>query len=403
MNKLFFIAQKIYTSEKNFSKLILLIASWSLALSVATLIIIFALVNGFRNTISEKMYSMWGNIRVQLTQNNLFPFGEYSGILRNDKVEQVLKQDENILFFSPFITQYGIVQSKTSMEGLLLKGLQDLKMFNKFIIKGNSLNKDSSYKQILISKKTAQRLEVDVGDKVLLHIFKTDEEKPRTRLVIVQGIYNTDVDEYDKQIAICDISFFKHIGIETIGGYEVYIPKNRVEDIEIINMNLLDKLPLYWSSFTLNKTLSFIFEWLNFQRVTEHIALAIFGLLIIINIIAVFLVFVIERGTMIGILFSFGATKFTIQKIIIFSGMPWIVKGIFSGVLLGLGFVFLQDYFGFITLNQSDYMIAKAEVLVNISETILLVFGIFIICILSLFIPALFVGTFSPMKILRFK
>lgn len=403
MDKLYFIAQKISNSKKSFSKLILIIASWSLALSVATLIIIFALVNGFRNTISDKMYSMWGNIRVQPTQNNIFPFGEYSGIPNNDTVEQVLQQDKNILFFTPFITQYSIIQSKTSMEGLLLKSLQDLQAFNRFIIKGNPLHKDSAEKQILLSQKTANRLEVGVGDKILLHIFKTEEEKPRTRMVMVQGIYNTDVDEYDKQIAICGMSLFKNIGIAGIGGYEVYLPQNKIDDIEIINTDLLDQLPLSWSSFTLNKTMSFIFEWLNFQRVTEHIALSIFALLIIINIVAVFLVFVIERGTMIGILFSLGATKLTIQKLVVLSGMRWILKGIAWGMFIGLGLLFLQHQFGFITLNQADYMIAKAEVLINIPETILLILGIFILCVLSLCIPALFVGIFSPMKILRFK
>lgn len=403
MNKLYFISQKISNSEKKFSKLILLIASWSLALSVATLIIIFALVNGFRDTIGNKMYSMWGNIKVQPTQNNIFPFGEYSGIVRNDSVERVLAQDKNILFFTPFITQYSIVQSKVSMEGLLLKSLQNFQAFNQFIIQGSPLNKDSADREILISKKTAERLEVKVGDKLLLHVFKAEEEKPRTRMMVIKGIYSTDVDEYDKQIAICEMSFFKNIGVEGIGGYEVYLARDKVAEIETINSELLDKLPLSWSSFTLNRTLSFIFEWLNFQRVTEHIALVIFGLLIIINIIAVFLLFVIERGTMIGILFSLGATKAAIQKIIILSGIRWILKGIFWGIVAGLGLIFLQHQFEIITLNQADYMISKAEVLINIPETIFLLLGIFALCILSLCIPALFVSIFSPMKILRFK
>ncbi|MCP4440984.1 MAG: ABC transporter permease [Aureispira sp.] len=65
MNLEFFIAKKLgASSQKSFTRVITRIAIGAIALSIAVMIIATAIVAGFKNTISEKIFGFWGHIHI---------------------------------------------------------------------------------------------------------------------------------------------------------------------------------------------------------------------------------------------------------------------------------------------------------------------------------------------------
>ena len=69
------------------------------------------------------------------------------------------------------------------------------------------------------------------------------------------------------------------------------------------------------------------------------------------------LVLILERSRMVGLLKAIGAENITIQKIFLYNGAQIMLRGLFYGNLVGLGFYLLQKYFGIIKLDPSTYFV----------------------------------------------
>jgi lipoprotein-releasing system permease protein len=105
---------------------------------------------------------------------------------------------------------------------------------------------------------------------------------------------------------------------------------------------------------------------------------------------------------MIGLLKALGATNIQVQKIFLRKGLMIAITGVVLGTLAGLGFSFLQQYFGFIRLDESAYYIAVAPVKIIWWQVLFVQGGTFLVAFLILFIPSLLVRTIRPVTALRF-
>jgi lipoprotein-releasing system permease protein len=372
------------------------------------MIIAMAFGTGFNSTISQKVFSFWGHLRLQHYEAYNGSLSEESPIRANDTVVQLLRKNPAVKTVQQFATKWTALKTNNSMEGVLLKGVGrdfDQAYFKPFIIEGSFISfKDSGFsEQVIISKYLSDLLKIKVGDKIISY-FVQDNEIPKARPLYVCGIYKTGIEDYDKNFAIADISFIRKCNNweqDEIGGYEVFL--YNYQRMNSVNEQLLEHLPIEWYSRTIKEIYPNIFDWLGLQQKNNIILICVMSIVAIINMITCLIILVLERTRMIGILKAIGSNDWTIQKIFLLHAGYIAMTGIVMGTLIGLSLAWLQMKTGFIHLDEEAYYISKAPVDIRFLH-VLLIDGITLgLCLLVLIIPTFIIKKVQPVKAIQFR
>ncbi len=373
------------------------------------MIVTLAFVNGFQKTVSEKVFSFWGHIRVQHYQPNKSLVSEESPIAKNDTAEFILKKDPAIKQIQVFATKSAVLENKKEIEGILLKGVDnyyDSTQLKSFLQKGRWLKfNDSLYsKEILVSASIANELNIALNDTIHISFISSDEFKSSTRKLKVVGIYKTGIEEYDKLFAIGDIRLIRRINNwkdDQIGGYEIFL--NDYYQMDTIASRLTNDLPSVWMASTIKEVYPNIFDWLNVQNVNRNVIFIVMSIVAIINLITCLLILVLERTRMIGILKAVGAKNMMIEKIFLFQASLITLAGVGIGFIIGVGLCLLQLYTGLLKLDESNYYVSVAPVQIIWWQVFAICVGTSIVCFLSLIIPTWIIKKIKPIKAIQFR
>ncbi len=409
MNVASYIARRIaYKAGGGFSAFIVRLATTATAISVAVMIIAVSFVAGFQDAISKKVFSFWGNIRLLQQDPTISGMSEEVAAIKNDTIENILRKHEAVAYADIYASRSAMLKSTETIEGILLKGIEKdftRERLQPFLIKGEWIAfSDTGFSnQILISSYTAKQLNCDIGQRLLIYFMDAAGDLPRVRPVVVRGIFKTGIEEYDKGFAICDIALIRKLNgwnDRQIGGYEVTLKDYR-QDYTVSDA-LLDAIPVQWYSAPTRAIYPGIFDWLQLQDINKQVILSIMLLVALINLISCLIILVLERRSMIGILKAVGANDITVQQIFWRQGLIVAGRGIVIGAILGISICLLQQYTGFITLDEVNYFVRKAPVKIIAWQVIAIMGASWIISFAVLMIPSLLVKKVSPVKVLRF-
>jgi lipoprotein-releasing system permease protein len=413
MNVSSFIAQRVaFNKQKTFSRFIIRLATAATALSVAAMILTLAFVNGFQQAISEKVFSFWGHIHVQQYEQDKSLVAEETPLQQNDTVLQILKTTPGIQHIQPFATKSAVLEKNKEIDGVLFKGIDtsyDFKRMQSFLVAGSWIDfKDTLYsKQILVSKPIADELQIKVNDTIHIYFISSENATSSVRSLNVKGIFKTGIEEFDRSFAIGDIRLLRRINSwkhNEIGGYEVFL--NDYKQINYINDLLYEgptPLPGAWVSKSIKEIYPFIFDWLSIQDVNRNVIFIVMSIIAIVNLVTCLLILVLERTRMVGVLKAIGSDDWNIQKVFLYHASIISVRGIGFGLLFGVGIALLQQYTGFIKLDETAYYVPSAPVLLIWWQVFAVCAGALIVCFLSLLLPSLFVRTIQPVKAIQFR
>ncbi len=373
------------------------------------MIITLAFAEGFQNTISEKVFSFWGHIRIHNYETSRISIAEETPIPRNDSVTRLITTTPEIRTIQAYATKNAILKTSENIEGALFKGVEanyDFRNLDKFLVSGRWIDfSDSSYSnEINLSEAMAKTLNLKVGDNLLIYFIQSGGASPRPRKLTIAGIFKTGIEEYDKLIALGDLRLIQRLNNWTaneVGGYEVFL--NDYNDMDRISEDIMYKIPMEFRSSTIREIFPNIFDWLYLQNKTIAIVLIIMVIIATLNLITCLLILVLERTRMVGILKALGARNFTIQKIFLLHGSIISITGLLGGNILGLLVCWLQDKFGFIKLPEESYYISQAAVDIVWWQILLVNIFTFLICFLVLLIPTLVVKRIQPVRAIQFR
>ena len=239
MNNAYYIGNRIRKSEKGtFISTISKLTVFIVAVGIAVLILTYAILGGFKNTIKEKLHSF--DSHVQIKKYELTDAFITSPISFDSTYYKLLKHHENVLSVNTYGLAAGILQKDSEVSGVVFKGVNkdyNFNIFHENLLKGKIPSFDNK-KEILLSNHIARRFDLEVGDGFIINFFSSNRPKPRKFKVC--GIYETGLEELDKHFVLGDLEMLQKVSRWTdneIGGYEVFLRNTDkildfVEDIE---------------------------------------------------------------------------------------------------------------------------------------------------------------------------
>ena len=411
MNVALFFARKMQGQKQNkstVSERIINIATVAVAIGIAAILIAIATSEGLQREIQKKTSVFNGHILVTPFENNesqvsLLPF-EDTPALRSQ-----IKEEKNVDRIHSIVLKAGMLKTKNDFEGFLLKGVSDdfdWSSLSSFLTQGTfpKLEKESVTNEILISETMADRLGIRLGQKVDAYFQnESGEGLPNRRRFTVVGIYFSGFPDIDQNLIYGDLRQVQRLNrwsSNQIGGYELFV--NDFQDLDPTANRIYERLPSELNCSSISERFSGIFQWIALFDFNVLIILIVMLLVGIINMATALLVLILERSRMIGLLKALGADNTLVQKIFLYNGTVIMSKGLFWGNLIGLGFYFSQQYWGWIQLDPETYFVNQAPVFISGFQVVFI--NLFFLGISSLFlwIPSKIILRISPSRVLRF-
>ncbi len=373
------------------------------------MVLTLAFASGFQVTISNKVFSFFGHVRVQEYNALQSSIAEEIPIKRNDSITSLGQFNPTIKTIQAYASKNAILKTSETIEGVLFKGVEktyDFSNLQSFLVSGRWIQfSDTSYSnEINLSETMARQLKLKVGDQVLIFFIQSNGDAPRPRKLNVVGIFKTGMEEYDKIFALGDLKLIQRLNNWTedqVGGYEIFLKDYR--QMERVSEDIVSFLPIGTGSLTIKEIFPSIFVWLALQDQTIFILIIIMVIIALLNLITCLLILVLERVRMVGLLKALGAQTFTIQKIFLIQGGIITLTGLIFGNMLGLLICWLQQKYGFITLPEESYYISKAAVNIVWWQIALVNLVTFVICLLVLLLPTIIVKRVQPVKAIQFR
>jgi lipoprotein-releasing system permease protein len=394
LNTAFEIAKRIsFFKQKNYTRFIVRLSIAATAISVATILLTFSIVNGFQSTISRKVFSFWGHIQITSVDGNFL--NENPGILNQ------LKSNPEIEAATPYLNQTMVLAKEIEIEGLNAKGIADFTMIPD-LSKGRTIKSDaqSISREVVISKAIASKLKIDTGDQVKLYFLQNGSVQERKLIVV--GLFHTGIEEYDLKNVFVDLKLLQQLvqGSTIINGYQVNLKD--LDKVDAVRDNIRNSLPENWVSSASADVYPQLFDWIKVQSINRNITIFIMLLIAIVNLITCLLILILERVPMIGGLTAMGASHQMIRKVFMYqaSFITWI--GIGLGLLLGMGLSFIQMKFQIIHLDEAAYLVDRLPILIKPMQVIGVLVGTALVSYLSFLLPTLWIKKMSPAKAVRF-
>lgn len=209
MNLGSYIASRLLKNDRSsgISKPIVRIATFGIVIGVALMLLSVAVVKGFQNEIREKVVGFGSHF--QITSNDRNYSKDSQKIKFDQGVYNQLKAASGVRHVQVFATKPGILETPEALQGIVIKGVGadfDWSFLTGALVEGEVLttDSDSAKYEIIISSYLAKRLKLSSGDKVSLYLFN-EYADPRQRNFTVKGIYNTGLEDFDRQFVFVDL------------------------------------------------------------------------------------------------------------------------------------------------------------------------------------------------------
>lgn len=385
-------------NSSHFSKLLRKISLISISLGLFSILISSFILIGFKKEIKNKIYDFSGHYNISSYSNGISfknsPLRIDEGFNSN---YSKLNFIDNVF---PYILNSALIEGDNeSIEGIIFKGV-DKNYITNFTLHFDSFKESINLsKGLIISANLSNKLSLSLGDTATLFF---PNNPPVFRKLEIQAIFSTGLEEIDKSIVFGDISLSRKIyGWENnmASGLNVFIKNFDESEINIEKLNNITSYDEYIES-TQSKYIQ-IFEWLKLLDQNVIIFFVIILIVASFNMISIVLIVIMDRRKLIGTLKSFGTSKKTIYSIFFKMGFKISVSGMIIGNILSLLFYYVQSKFKLIKLNRENYYIDFVPVAYDLYGALLINLILFLMILLSIYVPILFIDRIRVINSIR--
>jgi lipoprotein-releasing system permease protein len=305
-------------------------------LGVATLIIVMAVMNGFRGELLAKVLGYNGHAMAYSAQGG--PIGDF------DRTAEALLEVPGVVKAMPFVEGQVMASSARANTGALVRGvresdLKQLSSVNNDRLSGSFDGFDLSG-GVAVGHRLAWNHGLGLGDSVMLISPEGPETilgtTPRMRSFEVVAVFEIGMSEYDSSViymALDDAQeyFMSEDGVTAI---EIMVDDPDAIDARIEALRERVGSGLHFVSWKrANQT---FFSALEVERNVMFLILTLIILVAALNIISGLIMLVKDKGRDIAILRTMGATRGAILRIFFMTGAAIGIAGTLAGLLLGI-------------------------------------------------------------------
>ena len=332
--------------KQTFVSLITLISIAGVMVGVTALIVVLAVMNGFKEDLREKILGVTSHVVISRFDGTI---PEYQQL--RAKVEGI----PGVSAATPFIYTQVMLSTRQAISGAVMRGIEPetaAKVINlskslktgslKDLKAADNGGNEISAPGIILGNELARSLGVVRGDLVTVISpfgrLTPLGRVPRSQTFRLVGVFDSGMYEYDSTLAYVSLQAAQRfLGLgDRVTGIEIRVDDvYRADRVAKAIGGALGGYP-YWIRdwMRMNRNL---FSALKLEKIAMFIILTLIILVAAFNIIGALIMVVLEKNRDIAILKSMGATRRSIMKIFMIEGA---VIGI-VGTLLGLtgGFV----------------------------------------------------------------
>ena len=305
-------------------------------LSVALLIVVMSVMNGFRGELLDRFVNLNGHAVIQ----------GYGNRLENwEQVLQEVRKTPGVVDASPLIEQPLLITFNGRAEAIQLRGQtqKDIGDLSEDLIQGSLTQIQPEAGRVAIGSRLAIKLGARVGDVVTIINPQGRSTPfgtvPRQIGYEVAALIETGIYDFDQVFVIMPIKDAQTLLLtgDTIGLIEI-----KTEDAEKVGDIIAPLKENLQTSAVINdwRTInSSIFEALEVDRAVMFFALSLIVLVAAFNILSSLVMLVRAKTRDIAIMRTMGATRRNIMKIFVTAGT--VVGAVGTGAGLVLGFLIL--------------------------------------------------------------
>ncbi|WP_319773996.1 lipoprotein-releasing ABC transporter permease subunit [Breoghania sp.] len=379
-------------------------------LGVATLIIVMAVMNGFRGELISKILGINGHLLVQPVDGVLDDY---------DAVASRLEGVKGVRFAMPFVEGQGLVSGPAGAFGALVRGvtkrdLDHLPLVSGKLVAGSLDNFDASG-GIAIGSRMARSLGVVVGDTVTLVSPRGSVTPmgvtPRIKGYKLVAIFEIGMSEYDGTIAFLPFPeaqlYFNMDGQAT--AIDVFLnDPDAVGDIKPLVEEGAGRQVIVNDWRQRNST---FFSALEVERNVMFLILTLIVLVAALNIVSGLTMLVKEKSHDIAILRTMGATRGSVLRVFMITGASIGTIGTFAGFLLGwivcLNIESIRQFISWLTRTElfspELYFLSRMPADMNAGETTSVVLMALALSFFATLYPAWRAARLDPVEALRYE
>jgi lipoprotein-releasing system permease protein len=392
--------------RQGFISIITGISILGIMIGVMSLIVVLAVMNGFREDLLKKILGV---------NSHLIILSYRGGIKDTQAVMDKALEVDGVLSATPFIYSQVMIKNAGNISGAILRGLDPDTAGTVInidaMIKEGSLTllkkRNSDPQGIILGSELSKRIGALPGDTVTL-VSPIGKLTPLGRMANegkfkVKAIFESGMYEYDSSmvyLSLTDARDFLSLGDEVTG---IELKVGDIDESDKIAEIVQDKLGYpYWTKDwkMMNKSL---FSALKLEKVTMFIILIMIVLVGALNIISSLVMLVMEKTHDIAILRTMGASSKSIMSIFIFQGLFVGLIGTLFGLISGSFLCHLLARYKFIKLPPDVYYISTLPVRIESLDIVLIALAAILISFLATIFPSWQASKLNPVEALRYE
>jgi len=398
--------------EEGFISIIAVFSLVGISLGVATLIIVMAVMNGFRDELLGRIMGINGHLVVHGITQIKKP--------ERQVIEKRIAQVSGVRQVSAFVEgQVLATGPQARAQGALVRGIypddfRELEIVASSIA-GASVDEFENGNGVVMGVRLAERLGLGTGDLVRLLSPKGTPTAlgtiPRARAFRVLATFEIGMYEYDSSFVFMPIEdaqkYFRLA--DAVNGIEVLVEKP--EKIKSYYPTIFDATGGAGRIVDWQDANSSFFNALQVERNVMFLILSLIILVAAFNIISSMIMLVNDKSRGIAILRTMGATRASIMRVFIIIGSSIGVVGTLTGLVLGTAFCanietirrWLESMVGADLFSAEIYFLSQIPAEMNLIEvlyTVLLALGL---SLLATLYPSWRAARLDPVEVLRYE